>query len=362
MYTDFLFPFEKKVIHAYRYYNFGKGTELEESFWKGFESSAKLKIHRKIGPVTAAHAWPSTTCSILSGNKQTRTCESTTNTLVSDESLVVYNDIDELNDVSDQNIPTLDESESAIFDCPEDGCIAKFMTYGRLVNHILRGVHELQPERVTMKDYALGLYSAHIENVQMDRIFQPLQDVIQEIESTDNNFDKTLEPLPQGWALPQKKTKTEYTDNVKTFLKDLFVDGEKTKRKFDPKQVAIMMESITVRLEGEDRPRFMPSELLNYRQIASYFSRKTARMRNVAGCIENPKNVHCNEIHGFPDTNEEGEPDLEFTTDPLFPDDHDELMTCVEDTGKLIIEGGPVAMETEQTTSSHKRADDELRK
>ena len=37
-----------------------------------------------------------------------------------------------------------------------------------------------------MKDYALKLYCEKIEHVQMDRIIQPLQDVIHEMTETEN--------------------------------------------------------------------------------------------------------------------------------------------------------------------------------
>ena len=100
-----------------------------------------------------------------------------------------------------------DKSIENIFDCPEDGCIAKFRTSGRLENHIIRSKHQFQPERITLKDHALGLYSAAIENIQMDRLIKPLQDVIHELEADETTgYEKV--PLAKGWALPPKKQET----------------------------------------------------------------------------------------------------------------------------------------------------------
>jgi hypothetical protein len=41
-------------------------------------------------------------------------------------------------------------------------------------------------------------------------------------------------------------------------------------------------------------------------------------MRTVAGCIEDPAMASCPD--GDPETTEEGEPDMDFIHDPLFPD------------------------------------------
>ncbi len=116
-------------------------------------------------------------------------------------------------------------TKKEIFDCPEDGCVAKFQTWGRLQSHVLRGIHYLKPERITMKDYALQLYSASIENIQLDRIIQPLQDVVHEMEANKVGYESTA--LKEGWALPPTKTKTIFTPNVKRFLDEKFMEGDR---------------------------------------------------------------------------------------------------------------------------------------
>jgi hypothetical protein len=98
-----------------------------------------------------------------------------------------------------------------------------------------------------MKDYALQLYSETIENIQMDRIIQPLQDVIYEMTETENTA-YAMKPLEQGWALPPKKTRSLFTEKVKNNLDEKFMEGERTKRKFDPKKIAEMMERETIGL------------------------------------------------------------------------------------------------------------------
>jgi hypothetical protein len=189
-------------------------------------------------------------------------------------------------------------------------------------NHVLRGIHFMKPERITMKDFALQMYSKRIENIQSDRLFQPLQDVIHEME-TDKEAVYEKNPLEKGWALPPKKQRGLWTENVKRFLDKKFLEGEQTKQKYDPKTVAKMME---------DSQRFTIRELKNYREIASYFSRKTARLRNVVGCIENPRNRDC-QVDGAPDPMEEGdrEGEMDFETDPLFPAEEDVLFSAVQE-------------------------------
>ena len=134
-------------------------------------------------------------------------------------------------DDDDDEVGKMDneQTEEKVFDCPEDGCIAKFTTFGRLQNHVTRGIHHLKPERITMKDYALKLYSEKIEHVQMDRIIQPLRDVIHEMTETENAA-YVMKPLQQGWALPLKKTRNPFTENVKNYLDEKFMEGERTKK------------------------------------------------------------------------------------------------------------------------------------
>ena len=143
------------------------------------------------------------------------------------------------------------------------------------------------------------------------------------------NAAYVMTPLQQGWALPLKKTRNPFTENVKNSLDEKFMEGERTKKKFDPKKIAEMMERETVQQEGRATvPRFLPSELKNYREIASYFSRKTARMRAIAGCMEQSGKPDCPD--GSPDNTEEGDNELEFMTDPLFPDHEEELLDQIQ--------------------------------
>ena len=120
-----------------------------------------------------------------------------------------------------------------------------------------------------------------------------------------------------------------FTNNVKSYLNEKFIEGERTKRKYDPRKLAEQMETETITENGISKPRFLPDELKNYKEIASYFSRKTSKMRTVAGCIEDPAMASCPD--GDPETTEEGEPDMDFIHDPLFPDQAQELLEAIRE-------------------------------
>jgi hypothetical protein len=305
-----------QAYQAFRYYNFGEGMQLMESTWKQNGDMATLTVHRDILSSYELQ-WRSTTCSTWSKKSDDTTTqeecnEPVTATVGGDGSQQQDND-DDIN--AEENDDGNDKKE--IFDCPEDGCIAKFQTWGRLQNHVLRGIHNLRPERITMKDYALQLYSASIENIQMDRIIQPLQDVVHEMEANEVGYENTLK---EGWALPPTKTKTVFTPNVKRFLDEKFMEGERSKQKFDPKKIEELMEKST---------RFSLTELKNYRQIASYFSRKAARMRNIAGCTEDPSRPECPD--GIPEANEEGDDEFDFENEALFIEHNDALFDAIQE-------------------------------
>lgn len=318
IFTDFNFPKNSEHIQAYRYYSFGEGVRLEDSRWKQQREMALLTLHQHVhSPLDLQ--WPTTTCSLTLKDTDARTAQECSEPVAATDG---GNSNEQEENDNEINVEHNGIGVKEIFDCPVQGCTAKFTTWGRMNNHVLRGLHFMKPERITMKDFALQMYSARIENIQSDRLIQPLQDVIHEIE-TNKEAVYEKKPLEKGWALPPKKQRGLWTENVKRFLDEKFLEGERTKQKYDPKTVAKMME---------DSQRFTIRELKNYREIASYFSRKTARLRNVAGCIQNPRNRDC-PVDGAPDPMEEGEGEgeLDFETDPLFPAEEDVLFSAVQE-------------------------------
>jgi hypothetical protein len=100
--------------------------------------------------------------------------------------------------------------------------------------------------------------------------------IIEDLQSTD--IDEA-DDVQQGWALRQTKKSTPYSNKARAFLEDLFQEGFVNKRKLNPKEAEKRMRAA----QEHGNTLFLPNELLNYRQIASYFSRIAQKRRVESG-------------------------------------------------------------------------------
>jgi hypothetical protein len=73
----------------------------------------------------------------------------------------------------------------------------------------------------------------------------------------------------RGWALPHRKKPVRLTDKQKNWLTDLFVQGERTRRKITPNKAADLMKTV----KRDHKKIFHPKEYLKNTQIMGFFSR-----------------------------------------------------------------------------------------
>lgn len=78
------------------------------------------------------------------------------------------------------------------------------------------------------------------------------------------------QPLDQGWALRKVKSPKRFSQDVKDFLLQLFLEGEESGIKSDPATVSCMMKSMRA---ADGKKRFPSSDWLTTQQVSSYFSR-----------------------------------------------------------------------------------------
>jgi hypothetical protein len=139
IYTDFLFPVEERHIRAYRYFKLGDGVQLKQDEWSWpTEHMPALRIEREVFPIQENN-WPLTTCPVINkdSDEGKQVCDDPGNER--DEQIENGDDNDEVSKMDNE------QTEEIVLDCPEDGCIAKLMTFGRLNNHVIRGIHRLKP-------------------------------------------------------------------------------------------------------------------------------------------------------------------------------------------------------------------------
>jgi hypothetical protein len=152
------------------------------------------------------------------------------------------------------------------FHCPEETCSASFDRCGNLLRHVLIGKHVHVPNRVTLRDHALQLYSNRIEDVERSRLIPIVGDAISSLRESTNDEAETVE---EGWANKDKTTGKRFSNGVQLFLRNCFDRGIQTGKKMDAREVVKLMKTSTI----NGKPTFTPDEILNSRQVTSAFSR-----------------------------------------------------------------------------------------
>ena len=100
-----------------------------------------------------------------------------------------------------------------------------------------------------------------------------------------------------------------------------FEQGERSSQKMDPAYVSNLMKTETL---PDGTKRFRVEDRLTARQVASYFSRKSSKLRS-SNSERSKRNTDTTNIMDDMMENE-GDATLEYMNDPMFIDEFDELM------------------------------------
>ncbi|VDH90625.1 Hypothetical predicted protein [Mytilus galloprovincialis] len=79
-----------------------------------------------------------------------------------------------------------------------------------------------------------------------------------------------------GWALKKERKVVRFSDNVKSYLSNIFEEGERSGIKANPSTV---VRNMRVARDENGNKRFTPKEYLELGQIASFFSRLAVMQR-----------------------------------------------------------------------------------
>ena len=248
--------FSEEGIRAWRAYGIGNG---KIKLWKDFNmpkdyQPPTLNDPKEVTAHTASVEFTNITARRRS-NKSTTALEQR-NTGEEEE------DIDE------------DSSDSeCLFFCPEEGCVKSFQRYSSLQNHLDCGKHKYALERETLLDKAILMYASKLEQGSVCSVPQLSEGI-----STDISADTPV-GLKMGWALKSTKEYKRLSEKQKTYLLDIYQVGEETGQKADPVTVSRTMKKARL---SSGEPMFTATEYLTAQQIASFFSRETAKRRKAA--------------------------------------------------------------------------------
>ena len=160
------------------------------------------------------------------------------------------------------------DTKSNLFYCPEEGCTKAFIHHGDLINHTEYGKHSYVPMRITLRDKCIQLYKEQLEGIFVNPLVNDAAAVLETL--LDDQQGQCEERPKLGWALPKKRKSGNFNADQREFLITAFNEGERLKRKLDPKTFAKQMRKAK-NPNGEQR--FSPDEFLTWQQISSFWTR-----------------------------------------------------------------------------------------
>ncbi|VDI38005.1 Hypothetical predicted protein [Mytilus galloprovincialis] len=163
-------------------------------------------------------------------------------------------------------MPKQTDSESFNISCPEIGCILYFESYSDMNNHCLLGNHEHQDHKgSTFNDIKLRW---------KESCFNLTEDTIK--FRCETGLKQGSNEQIMGWALKKERKVVRFSDNVKSYLSNIFEEGERSGIKANPLTV---VRNMRVARDENGNKRFTPKEYLELGQIASFFSRLAVMQR-----------------------------------------------------------------------------------
>ena len=176
-------------------------------------------------------------------------------------------------DEDDCVIEGTEDEEGDVFSCPEEGCVKKYLSHRNLQNHLDIGKHYLRLESETSYDSIKRKWADACHEVS------PSVDYVSCATADEQQPSTSGEPtVLKGWALKKARRSTRFTDKVKLYLRDVFLEGEETEKKANPSDVASNTKSL--RSDETGNKLFTKDEWLTTQQVTSYFSRLASLNRS----------------------------------------------------------------------------------
>ena len=173
----------------------------------------------------------------------------------------------------------LEEEESVVFGCPEEGCIKVYQSHSSLQRHLDAGKHLLALERESTYDVIKKKWAETCKSISgsyMEAAHPPTSASASVSHSQAEDAPPTAD---MGWALKKTKKSVHFTTKVRQFLREVFLQGEDTGNKATAEDVAARMRSIRT---AEGTKVFTKDEWLTSTQISRYFSRLATLNRSGA--------------------------------------------------------------------------------
>ena len=175
-------------------------------------------------------------------------------------------------DQPDPSLPQLTKEPDVQFPCPEEGCIKTYQSFQSLQKHLDVGKHLVKLERESNYDTIKKKWAETCKEVSGSYVHHAAT-----ASSSSSVAASAHNPVSLGWALKATRKSVRFTENIKVYLKQKFMEGEETGRKANPSDVASKIKTLRT-ATGEKM--FAKDEWLVANQVARYFSRLSTLYRS----------------------------------------------------------------------------------
>ena len=122
-------------------------------------------------------------------------------------------------DVGERNC---EETASALFSCPAEGCTKVYRSNHNLVSHFDFGKHQYKLHRETQCDHIRRQWTAKCSSLKAK--------IPETHKTSSTSAANSSNSVPRGWALKARKC-SRFAEQVNNFLLELFLVGKETGRK-----------------------------------------------------------------------------------------------------------------------------------
>ena len=162
----------------------------------------------------------------------------------------------------------VEDKDRVPFACPEKGCIKVYQSFSALERHLDVGKHLIRLERETQYDQVKRKWAETCQSLAGG--------YLQAVPSTsaattaDQPDNQNVPSAEEGWVLKKVRHAVHFSENVRNYLREVFLLGEETGHKANPGDVSIRMKGLR---DSSGKKRFQKKEWLTTAQISRYFSR-----------------------------------------------------------------------------------------
>jgi hypothetical protein len=140
---------------------------------------------------------------------------------------------DQVMEVDNCNLVNRSSSAFVTFDCPENYCTMQFQRENRLHTHLILGSHKSHIPTYRLLDKTMIMYKDGLNSDDHKQVpFLPIAN------SYPSSIESLSNKLPEGWGIFRSRPRITFTINQRSYLEQIYDEGEKSGAKWDTNSVS----------------------------------------------------------------------------------------------------------------------------